>query len=55
MAPKRFCDNCEEELKGMAYVCRGYVFLACSTGCLANLMLIIERVDVEKFIEEEGI
>lgn len=47
------CDNCNKILETEAYICKGYTHIVCSPGCLANLMLIIQKVNTEKFFNEE--
>lgn len=47
------CDNCDNTLETEAYTCKGYNYIACSPGCLANLMLIVQKVNTKKFFDEE--
>ena len=47
------CDNCGKVLGKDAITCRGYSFITCSPGCLANLMLDIRQMNTAKFMTEE--
>lgn len=47
------CDNCGDLLGEYAYTCKGYTYICCTSGCLANLILIVQKVKTKEFFRDE--